>query len=106
MMYGPSTNIVINGSIIYFSEREARYITESIRMLLETGHRSLDCKRDVEDAHNARVDETNRQMARGASSVHSWYKNQSGRVAQNCPFSLLEYWKRTRRPDPEDYVLG
>src|SRR5262249_52034106 len=37
LMYGPNTNIVINGSIIYFSECEAHYITESIRMLLERG---------------------------------------------------------------------
>lgn len=104
-MYGPNTNIVINGSIIYFSECAAHYIIQSIELLLESGHRSLDCKRDVHDAYNARVDETNAQMAWGASSVHSWYKNQSGRVAQNWPFSLLEYWQRTRRPDPGDYVL-
>jgi hypothetical protein len=26
-------------------------------------------------------------------------------VAQNWPFPLLEYWKRTRHPDPEDYLL-
>ena len=31
----------------------------------------------------------------GASStVNSWYKNANGRVAQNWPFPLLEFWKR------------
>ena len=34
LMYGPNTNIVINGSIIYFSELEARYITECVHLLL------------------------------------------------------------------------
>ena len=46
-------------------------------------------------------------MAWGASTVNSWYKNAAGRVAQNWPFSLLEYWqRRTREPDPDDYLLG
>jgi len=105
LLYGPNTNIVINGSIIYFSECEAHYIVESIRMLLESDRRSMDCKPEVHDAYNERIDRANRQMAWGASSVNSWYKNASGRVAQNWPFSLLEYWQQTRRPDPDDYIL-
>jgi 4-hydroxyacetophenone monooxygenase len=39
------------------------------------------------------------------SKVNSWYKNEKGRVAQNWPFSLLEYWRQTREPDPADYEL-
>jgi 4-hydroxyacetophenone monooxygenase len=105
LMYGPNTNIVINGSIIYFSECEARYITESMRLLLADGRRSMDCRPEVHDAYNADIDEANGAMAWGASSVNSWYKNASGRVAQNWPHSLLDYWQRTRSPDPDDYVL-
>jgi 4-hydroxyacetophenone monooxygenase len=105
LMYGPNTNIVINGSIIYFSECEAHYIVESIRMLLEGNHRSMDCRKDVHDAYNIRIDNGNRAMAWGVSKVSSWYKSASGRVAQNWPFSLLEYWQQTRTPDPDDYVL-
>ena len=96
---------MINGSIIYFSECETHYILESIRLLLERGHGTMECRPDVHDAYNQAVDEENRQMAWGASSVNSWYKNERGRVAQNWPYSLLEYWRRTRTPDPEDYVL-
>ena len=44
-------------------------------------------------------------MAWGASTVNSWYKNEHGRVAQNWPFTLLEYWQRTLAPDPDDYVV-
>jgi 4-hydroxyacetophenone monooxygenase len=105
LMYGPNTNIVINGSIIYFSECETHYILESIRMLLENGHRSMDCRPDVHDAYNEKIDAGNRAMAWGAAEVNSWYKNDKGRVAQNWPFSLLEYWQQTRLPDPSDYVL-
>jgi 4-hydroxyacetophenone monooxygenase len=103
LMYGPNTNIVINGSIIYFSECEAHYIVESVRMLLERGLRSMDCRRDVHDAYNERIDAGNRSRAWGASDVNSWYKNEFGRVAQNWPFNLYEYWRQTRAPDPSDY---
>jgi len=105
LMYGPNTNIVVNGSIIYFSECEAHYIAESVRLLLASGHRSMDVRPEVHDAFNLAVDEANSQRAWGASKVSSWYKNASGRVAQNWPFPLLDYWKRTRHPDPDEYVL-
>ena len=42
-------------------------------------------------------------MAWGVSTVNSWYKNATGRIAQNWPFTLLEYWQRTRDADPADY---
>jgi 4-hydroxyacetophenone monooxygenase len=105
-LYGPNTNIVINGSIIYFSECGVRYILGCLELLLRTHHRALDVRKDVHDAFNERVDAENRQMAWGWSTVNSWYKNDHGRVAQNWPFTLLEYWQRTRTPDPDDYVLS
>jgi 4-hydroxyacetophenone monooxygenase len=105
LMYGPNTNIVINGSIIYFSECEATYIVESIRMLLEHGKRSMDCRPDVHATYNDEVDAGNRARAWGASDVSSWYKNELGRVAQNWPFNLERYWAQTRHADPKDYVL-
>jgi 4-hydroxyacetophenone monooxygenase len=37
--------------------------------------------------------------------VHSWYKNRSGRTGLNWPFSLLEYWVRTRTVNLDDYEL-
>jgi 4-hydroxyacetophenone monooxygenase len=105
-MYGPNTNIVVNGSIIFFSECEMRYIMGCIRLLLESGRRALECRRDVHDRYNERVDSANREMAWGSPHVTSWYKNQKGRVSQNWPFTLLEFWKRTRKPDPQDFVLS
>jgi 4-hydroxyacetophenone monooxygenase len=102
-LYGPNTNIVINGSIIYFSECGTDYIVACIRELLAKGHQTLALRQDVHDAFNVSVDAENGQMAWGVSSVHSWYKNANGRVAQNWPFSMLEYWRRTRAPDAADY---
>jgi 4-hydroxyacetophenone monooxygenase len=104
-LYGPNTNLVANGSIIFFSECAARYIVGCMHLLLDRKARALDCRASVFEAYNARVDEGNAQMAWGVSKVNSWYKNASGRVTQNWPFSLLEFWERTRQPDPADYDL-
>ena len=104
-LYGPNTNIVINGSIIYFSECGVRYILGCLGLLLEGHHRALDVRKDVHDAFNEHVDAENRMMAWGWSDVNSWYKNEHGHVAQNWPFTLLEYWQRTLEPDPAEYEL-
>jgi 4-hydroxyacetophenone monooxygenase len=105
-LYGPNTNIVINGSIIYFTECEVQYLLDALRLLLIGDHRALDVRPEVYDSHNERVDRANRTRAWGASDVNSWYKNESGRVTQNWPFSLLEFWQLTRAVDPDEYVIG
>ena len=101
--YGPNTNIVVNGSIIFFSECEVRYILGCIKLLLERGNAALDCKRSVHDAYNRRIDAGNLRMAWGAADVPTWYKNEKGRVTQNWPFTLVEFWTQTRTPNPADY---
>jgi 4-hydroxyacetophenone monooxygenase len=105
MLYGPNTNIVVNGSIIYFSECEVHYVLEMMRVLLEGGHGALDCRTDVHDAYNDRIDAANRLRTWGFSSVSAWYKNEHGRSAQNWPFSVLEYWEQTRAVDIADYEV-
>ncbi len=104
-MYGPNTNIVINGSIIYFSECEAHYITQMVRYLLDNNIDALDVKADVHDRYNDWIDEGNKKMAWGVSKVSSWYKSKGGRVAQNWPYSLIEYWEQTREVNADDYEV-
>jgi 4-hydroxyacetophenone monooxygenase len=105
LLYGPNTNIVVNGSITYFSECEVHYVLGCIRELLARGARALEPTPEAHDASNARVDAENLRMAWGVSSVSTWYKNATGRTAQNWPFSLLEYWQLTREPDLSEYEL-
>jgi 4-hydroxyacetophenone monooxygenase len=105
MLYGPNTNIVVNGSIIYFSECEVHYVLQCVRHILDARARAMDCLPDVHDRYNVRIDEGNQRRAWGASKVNSWYKSDSGRVAQNWPFSLLEFWQQTREVNSADYEL-
>ena len=104
-LYGPNTNIVVNGSIIYFAECAAHYVVECLRFLAARGAAAMDCLPDAYDRYAALMDEHNSQMAWGISPVNSWYKSPSGRVAQNWPLPLIDYWRQTRRPDPADFEL-
>jgi 4-hydroxyacetophenone monooxygenase len=106
-LYGPNTNIVVNGSIVYFSECGVRLILGLLGFLLADDRgRVLDVRKDVHDEFNEKVDAENGRMAWGVSSVNSWYKNEHGHVAQNWPFTLLEYWDRTAHPSPDDYSFS
>ena len=105
MIYGPNTNIVINGSIIFFSECSVRYIVGCLKLLAQTGAKAMEVKREVHDAFNRKVDAANLKMAWGAPNVNSWYKNAAGRVTQNWPFPIVDYWTATVEPNPADFVL-
>ncbi len=106
IMYGPNTNIVVNGSIIFFSECEIRYIQGLLELLLRSNASAIEVKKDVHDAFNVKVDASNAQMAWGVPQVTSWYKNAKGRVTQNWPWPLVDYWSATRSPNPADFELS
>jgi 4-hydroxyacetophenone monooxygenase len=105
LLYGPNTNIVVNGSITYFSECEVHHVVGCIKALLEEQAKALEPSQAAHDAYNEEVDAENLRMAWGVATVNSWYRNATGRTAQNWPFSLREYWQRTREPDLDDFVL-
>jgi 4-hydroxyacetophenone monooxygenase len=98
MLYGPNTNLVINGSILVMVECQVRYVVEAIGRLLASGHRAMSCRRDVHERYG-------REMEWGVADVPTWYRNAKGRVTQNWPFDLHQYWDRTRAPDLADYEL-
>ena len=106
MLYGPNTNLVINGSILIMVECQVHYAVEAIGRLLRSGHRSMSCRRDVHERYAAEMAEGNSKMVWGVADVPTWYRNKNGRVTQNWPFDLHTYWSRTLEPDLSDYELA
>jgi 4-hydroxyacetophenone monooxygenase len=105
LLYGPNTNIVVNGSAIFFTECQVTYLLDAARRVLEAGACALDCRPEVHDAFRAQIDDMNGRRAWGCAGVRNWYTNAAGRVSQNWPGTALEYWSRTRTLDPADYHL-
>ena len=102
-LYGPNTNLVVNGSIVMFSECAVHYVMGCLRMLLERGDQVMDLRPEVLESYQATIDEANALMAWGTEGVGNWYKNPTGRVSQNWPLTTVEYWNLTREPDPGHY---
>ncbi|MFQ5512931.1 MAG: FAD-dependent oxidoreductase [Myxococcota bacterium] len=104
-LYGPGTNLAHAGSIIFHSECQVRYIMGCLRTLLERGHHAMDCRREVHDAFNERLEGTLERMVWSHPGMNSWYKNSKGRVTTTSPWRLVDYWRWTREPDLGDFEL-
>jgi 4-hydroxyacetophenone monooxygenase len=106
LLYGPNTNLVVNGSIVMFSEFEVDYVLACLAWLATSGHRTMEPRLEALRRYYRRVDAASERMAWGTPDAHSWYKNAAGRVSQNWPLSTLEFWRLTRAPVPQDYDFG
>ena len=106
LLYGPNTNLVVNGSILIMVECQVRYTVEAIGRLLRSGNRTMSCRQDVHERYGREMQEGNARMVWGVADVPTWYRNAHGRVTQNWPFDLHTYWDRTRQPDLADYELA
>jgi len=104
-LYGPNTNIVHGGGIIYQVECQVRYTMACIMELIQTDIKSLECKADVNIEYNKEVQSLSENLAWGHPDVDSWYKNSKGRVVNNSPFCFQEYWQRTHDPVFENYII-
>lgn len=105
--YGPNTNIVVNGSIIFFSECEVRYILGCLALSMAEGGKPLSVRQDIHDRYNEWIDDGNSRMSWGQSDVNTWYKNARGHITQNWPFTMREFWEQTRQPELSEYdVIG
>jgi 4-hydroxyacetophenone monooxygenase len=105
-LYGPSTNLAHAGSIIFHSECQVRYAMGCLKQLLAGGQRALDCRPEVHDAFNAKLDARLAQMVWSHPGMTSWYKNSKGRVIATSPWRLVDYWGWTRDADLADYRLS
>jgi 4-hydroxyacetophenone monooxygenase len=103
-LYGPNTNPVV-GSVIFMLECQVDYVVRAIAATLSGGYAAMECRQDVHDEYNDRVDAENEQMVWRHPKVHSYYNNRYGRVTTNAPWRLIDYWRMTRAPDLADFIL-
>ncbi len=104
-LYGPNTNIVHGGSIIYQVECQIHYVMQCLAAMIAGGIAALEVRDEVNEDYNARVQAISEKLAWGHPGVQSWYKNSQGRVVNNSPFSLQRYWEVTHDLDLNDYLV-
>ena len=104
-LYGPNTNIVHGGSIIYQVECQIHYVMQCLTAMADKDIDAIDVREEVNKAYNERVQAISKTLAWGHPHVESWYKNSDGRVVNNSPFSLQQYWAETHDLELDDYHL-
>ncbi len=68
--------------------------------------RRIECRQDVHDDYNRRLQAELDTMVWSHPSIrHSWYRNVEGRIYILSPWRLVDYWRWTRSPDLEDFVV-
>ena len=105
MMYGPGTNLGYNGNLIFNSELQARYIAYCIRHLVESGNDALEVREEVFEDYMERTGKLLEKFVWSTEYGTTYFRNASGRVTTNSPWSLLEMWTWSREPDPGDFLV-
>jgi 4-hydroxyacetophenone monooxygenase len=105
-LYGPNTNIVHGGSIIYQTECQVHYVMKCLTMMIEQQLQSMEVREEVNDDYNEQVQSLSKNLAWGHPGVQSWYKNGEGKVVNNSPFSLQKFWEVTHDVAGENFLLN
>jgi 4-hydroxyacetophenone monooxygenase len=101
--YGPNTNLAHGGSAVFNSECQVRYMMRAIQFLIENGYGAMDVRQEVHDQYNEKVDSATSRMVWAHKGMTNWYKNRKGRVTQNSPWSMADYWHMTKEVNINDY---
>jgi 4-hydroxyacetophenone monooxygenase len=105
MLTGPNTTLAHGGNQIFMTECAVRHMMQALRELVEGGHRSIECRREVYDNHNREIDALHARMVWTHKGMTNWYRNINGRVFAITPWRLVEYWKMTARFDAAEYEI-
>jgi 4-hydroxyacetophenone monooxygenase len=105
MMYGPNTNLGHGGSYIFIAECQIRYILDLLGKMIERGIGALECRSDVNDDYNRKVDEAHANMIWTHPGMSTWYRNVRGRVVTNSPWRVVDYWRMTHESDLSDFLV-
>lgn len=105
VLYGPNTNIGTGGSIILQAETWSRYAVEAIVRMIECEAVEMECRPEAMESYNRAMDKRLEGMIWSVSGGTTWYRNASGRVVSNMPWSTPEYWEMTQQVQLCDYEL-
>lgn len=104
-LYGPNTNTGHGGTVVLGTELQVRYVMELLALLIERDLHSVEVSQEAHDAYNAELDAALERTIWTHEGMTTYYRNSRGRIVMNSPWRYVDYWRRTRRPRDEDFVL-
>jgi 4-hydroxyacetophenone monooxygenase len=104
-LYGPNLQPGHGGSLIFVVEMQMRYIMDLLKQMLNQGIGAVECRQDVHDAYNERVDEAHANMVWTHPGMETYYRNARGRVVVNGPYRNATFYEMTRTADLDDFIV-
>jgi hypothetical protein len=101
---GPNTGLGHN-SMVFMIEAQIRYVLEQLSELEQRGKAFADVLPRAQAAWNGKLQPRLRRSV-WASGCRSWYLDANGRNSSLWPGFTFEFWARTRRLDPDNYLFG
>ncbi len=103
-LYGPNTQPGHGGSLIFVVEMQMRYIMDVLKQMVSRGIGTVECRQDVHDEYNERVDRAHEKMVWTHKGMETYYRNTRGRVVVNFPFRNVDLFQMTGRADLSDFI--
>jgi 4-hydroxyacetophenone monooxygenase len=104
-LYGPNLQPGHGGSLIFVVEMQMRYIMDLLRQMLSQGIGAVECRQDIHDAYNDRVDEAHANMVWTHPGMETYYRNARGRVVVNSPYRNATFYAMTCAADLGEFIV-
>jgi 4-hydroxyacetophenone monooxygenase len=104
MFYGPQGQPRAGG-FYSWAEIWARYTLKAITAMIESGSRSMECRQDIYQEYNDRLDRENENLIWEREGAGGYLVNDFGRSAVNMPWPIHEYHAWVIDPTLTDYHM-
>jgi 4-hydroxyacetophenone monooxygenase len=104
-LYGPNLQPGHGGSFMFIAEMQVRYIMDMLKKMLTQGLGAVECRQDVHDVYNERIDQAHENMVWTHPGMETYYRNARGRVVVNSPYRNATYYDMTHTANLADFVV-
>ena len=104
-LYGPNLQPGHGGSLIFVVEMQMRFVMDLIKKMSTQGLGAVECRQDVHDNYNERVDQAHENMVWTHEGMTTYYRNTRGRIVVNSPFRNVDFYEMTREAKLEEFLI-
>jgi 4-hydroxyacetophenone monooxygenase len=105
MVYGPNMNPYGGLGVVNHQEMVTRWLLACVQELIVAGKSSVEVTERAYWRYNDELDARETYKIYKDPRASSYYRNEHGRSAVNCPFPGNEMWHKLRSPDFADLIV-
>ncbi|WP_426572298.1 flavin-containing monooxygenase [Aquihabitans sp. McL0605] len=103
-LVGPNTGLG-HSSMVFMIESQVSYVMDALRSMDRTGASTVEVRPEAVEAYNVALQEQLGGTVWNTGGCKSWYLDKTGKNTSLWPDFTFVFRKRTRRFDPDHYVV-